>query len=225
MRTRELFEILGFEEVWGSMTDQEPAYRYDFGNIELTAVQVTNLSFQPIFLLGGIARDKRSIMEINQEMPLEVESFEQGVAFIAYALGDYRPQKNIMWIEQGRKWMEFLPWEQRRREWASMPKCLVDREWFRIAAKKLREHAKFAQSNELVSFEFDGEVLRIKTPVEFIAIPAQGAGWDQAYFLRLSELDFLPKRIMRVPVSLSIWEGRLTIGNRGFQIIPVPASE
>jgi len=91
MRTRELFEILGFEEVWGSMTDQEPAYRYDFGNIELTAVQVTNLSFQSIFLLGGIARDERSIMEINQEMPLEVESFEQGVAFIAYALGDYRP--------------------------------------------------------------------------------------------------------------------------------------
>jgi len=207
------------------MTDQEPAYRYDFGNIELTAVEVTNLSFQPIFLLVGIASDKRSIMEIRQEMPLEVESFEQGVAFIAYALGDYRPQNNTLWVEEGRKWAKLLPWERKRREYEGRPNCVVNSEWFCIAAKKLRGHAKFAESTELVSFEFDGEVLRIKTPGEFIAIPAQGTSWDQAYFLRLSQLDFLPKRIMRVPVSLSIWEGMLTIGNRGFQLMSVSASE
>jgi len=40
-----------------------------------------------------------------------------------------------------------LPWEQRRREYAGRPECLVDWECFRIAAKKLREHVKFAQSN------------------------------------------------------------------------------
>jgi len=225
MRTREVFEKLGFEEVWGTMTDQEPAYRYDFGNCELTATQVMSRYLRPIFLLGGVARDERSLMEIDFEMPLEVESFEQGVAFIAYALRNYHPRQPIPWVEQGRQWAELLPWERSMREYEGRPKCVVDWEWFRLAAKKLREQAKSAESTELVAFEFDGEVLRIKTTCEFIAIPAQGAGWEHTYFLSLSELDFLPKRIIKRPVWVSAWEGKLTIGNRVFRLMSAPSSE
>jgi len=225
MRTREVFEKLGFEEVWGSITDQEPAYKYDFGNIELTAVQVTSMYFRPIFLLTGIASDKRSIREIDQQMPLEVESFEQGVAIIAYALGECHTTKQIPWVERGRQWEEHLPWVQEIRKYENRPQCSVDREWFRIAAKKLRELAKHAKPGEMVAFEFDGEVLRIKTSGELFAMPAQGAGWDQKYQLQFSKLIFLPKRIMRDPVSFGVWEGNLTIDNRRFQLMLFPVSD
>ena len=33
--TREGIEALGFESVWDEFTDLQPAYRFDFGNLEL----------------------------------------------------------------------------------------------------------------------------------------------------------------------------------------------
>ena len=75
--------------------------------------------------------------------------------------------------------MELLPWERNRRKYAERPKCFVDWEWFRVAANKLREQAKSADPNDFAIIEFDGEVLRIKTRVELIAMPAQGTSWDR----------------------------------------------
>jgi hypothetical protein len=223
MQTREVFKALKFEEVWGEMTDQDPSYRYNHGNLELTAVQVTNKYIQPIFLLRGVANDGRNMMMIDCEIPLQVESFEQGVAYIAFALHDFQPQKPILWLNQGRQWAELLPWERNRRKYAERPKCFVDWEWFRVAANKLREQAKSADPNDFAIIEFDGEVLRIKTRVELIAMPAQGTSWDQPCFIPVSKLNFLPKRITKQPVCLSIWDGKLTVGNRAFQLSSGPS--
>jgi hypothetical protein len=150
VQTREVFERLGFDEVWDTMTDQKPAYRCHLGNIELTATQVTNRYFRPVFLLGGIARDERSVREIDSQLPFEVESFEQGVAFIVYAIGNYRPRRPVPWVEQGRQWADRLPWERARREYERRPQCAVDWEWFRVAAKKLREQLPMADPTDLV---------------------------------------------------------------------------
>ena len=86
MKTRALFAILGFQKDWGAITDQRPAYFYDFGNLRLTAAEVMSDQFKPCFHLGGVIQDARSITMIDFEMPLEVESFEQGVAWISYGI-------------------------------------------------------------------------------------------------------------------------------------------
>lgn len=218
-RTRDVFERLGFEKVWGMMTDQEPSYRFDFGNLRLTAVEVTNLSFQSVFLLSGVVSEKRSLMMIDYQMPLRVESFELGVALIAYALRDFRPLKPTPWLEWGRQWRGLLPWERSRREYEEemriynmRPHCSIDPDWFVVTKKRLRESIKSANPAELITFEFDGEVLRIKTPGELIAMSARGSKWGLAYAVRVSDLaTILSKRIQGSGV-FGIWQGMLTIG-------------
>jgi DNA replication protein DnaC len=49
-------------------------------------------------------------------------------------------------------------------------------------------------------------------------MPAEGVAWDRAYYLPLSKLDFLPKRIMRDTVQVSVWEGRPSIDCRLFNL-------
>jgi hypothetical protein len=221
MKLRNVLLELGFVEVWDdAVTDEQPTYRHDFGNLELTAAQVTDRYFRPIFLFGGVVHDSRTIGEICFEIQLEVDSFEQGVAWITYGLGKrFHPKYAAQWIEQGREWVDTLPWERKRRQYEARPHCSVDREWFRVATKKLRELAGSADATERACFEFDGKVLRIKTSGAFLAMPAHGAAWDRAYALPMSKLELLPKRMMHHTVEVSVWEDKLAIGNRRFDLL------
>lgn len=79
MDARAVFKDLGFKEDWVAMTDQPPAYFYDFGNLLLCAVECTSSrSLKPIFLISGVKRGPRSAGQIEFEMPLTIDSFEQG---------------------------------------------------------------------------------------------------------------------------------------------------
>ena len=221
MKTRDVLSELGFKENCDPRyAGLNPAYQYDFGNLELTAFESHNRYFRPVFWFSGVAWGHNSLRDIDFEMPLEVDSFEQGVAWIAYVLGrKFCPKKPALWLEQGQEWADTLPWVRRLKQYEARPCCSVDREWFRVAGKKLRERAGSADANEMASFEFDGDVLRIKTSSALLAMPAQGVAWDRAYYLPLSKLDFLPKRIMRYTVQVSVWEGRLSIDCRLFNLI------
>jgi hypothetical protein len=66
-------------------TDQRPAYYYDFGNLRLTAAELTGFG-RPTFHFGGVWRGANSISMVDFDMPLEVESLEQGAAWIAYGI-------------------------------------------------------------------------------------------------------------------------------------------
>jgi len=225
IKLRNVLLELGFHENWSAITDEQPGYCYDFGNLKLTAAQVTNSYLTPVFAFGGVARSPRTIAEISFDMPLEVESLEQGVAWVTYGLGRaFRPSKLTPWVDQGRKWSDTLPWEQDRRRYEARPHCLVDRDWFRLAAKKLRDKAGLVNANESASFQFDGKVLQIKTLGEFLAMPAEGVAWDRPYFVNASELDSLPKRMMRSTVEVNVWEGKLRIEGRAFALVQ-PANE
>jgi hypothetical protein len=79
VKTRAVFESLGFQEDWAAITDQSPAYYYDFGNLRLTAPEVISDRLVPCFHFGGVWRGANSISMVDFEMPLEVESMEQGV--------------------------------------------------------------------------------------------------------------------------------------------------
>lgn len=116
MDTRTVFKDLGFEEDWDALTDQPPAYLFDFGNLLLRAAQCTSSrTFRPVFLIGGVKRGLRSVGQIEFEMPLTVDSFEQGVALVAYAVGkDFDPLVPTPWLSDGRRWQDHLPWLPRR---------------------------------------------------------------------------------------------------------------
>jgi hypothetical protein len=110
--TRTVFKDLGFKEDWQAITDQPPAYFYDFGNLLLCAVECTSSrSFKPVILIRGVKRGHRSVGQIEFEMPLTIGSFEQGVALISHAVGkDFDPLVPTPWLSDGRKWRDHLPW-------------------------------------------------------------------------------------------------------------------
>jgi hypothetical protein len=129
VKTRAVFESLGFTEDWEAITDQCPAYYCDFGNLRLTAAEVMPFG-APCFLLGGVWRDARSVSIVDFKMPLEVDSLEQGTAWIAYGIGEgFQPLHPTPWLAEGRKWRDHLPWVR------SMEKY---KDWFKLAAKKPR---------------------------------------------------------------------------------------
>ena len=116
MDTRTVFEDLGFKEDWQAITDQPPAYFYDFGNLLLWAVECTSgRSFKSVFLIGGIKCGPRSVGQIEFEMTLTIDSFEQGVALISHAVGkEFDPLVPTPWLSDGRKWQDHLPWVRGR---------------------------------------------------------------------------------------------------------------
>ncbi len=216
--TRALFETLGFEEDWEAITDQRPAYYYDFGNLRLTAAEVMSDYLKPCFHFGGVYRGANSITMVDFKMPLEIESFEQGVAWISYGIGDrFKPDLPTPWLADGRTWTEHLPWVRHMRAYERRPRCSVAKDWFRVAAKKLRPLAAIASECDLVWLAFDGEALRITGCGATIIVPATGTAWDTRYAIKGTKLDHLPKRLSD-PVVIGVWEGKLTIGKRVWNI-------
>ena len=213
MRTRALFEILGFQEDWEAITDQRPAYYHDFGNLRLTAAEV--MSYHgPRFLFSGVIEGARSVTMVDFEMPLEVESFEQGVAWIWSGIGEeFRPRLPTPWLEDGRTWQDHLPWVRRMEADKGRPQCLVERDWFRVAIKKLHAVAASASENDLVWLAFDGEALRIAAGGVTIIVPATGTAWDTRHAVKGTQLSDLPRRLTDA-VPIAVWDGKISIGSR-----------
>lgn len=218
MKTRALFASLGFQENWEAITDQRPAYFYDFGNLRLTAAEVMSDQLKPCFHFGGVIRGANSIEMIDFEMPLEVESFEQGVAWISYGIGkNYRPSNQTRWLEDGAAWQESLPWVRRLEAYKGRPRCAVEKDWFKVAVKKLRSMPESASEGDLASVSFDGEILRIACNGSTVTVPAVGAPWVTSYAVSASQLANLPRRLTD-PVRISVWDGKIAIGNRAWNL-------
>lgn len=221
MQLRDVLIRLNFEEDWGVITDQAPGYYFDFGNLKLSATQVTSLYLRPVFFISGVIRTSRSITEISSDVPIEVESFQQGVAWIVYLLGEkFAPLRATSWVDDGRRWSEHLPWERSRKAYEDRPQCTVEREWFRVAAKKIRRQALSAGASDIIFFRFDGKVLSIDMAGEQLAMPAQGKAWDIEYSVSATQFPALAKRIMGVQVYLGVWEGQLQIDRHRYPILP-----
>ena len=88
---REVLPALGFTAVWGTATDLEPAYEFKCGGIDICVAQVTSLFLRPEFIIGGTAVNARSRKHVEQSMPLALDSRDQVVAWLAFAVGaDFR---------------------------------------------------------------------------------------------------------------------------------------
>ncbi len=213
MKTRDLLVELGFQAEVARYTDQQPGYRYDFGNLVLHASQVTNEYLRQTMLFTGTKFSPRSIGSVEFSLLLNVESYEQGVALIAYNLGqDFNPMKPTPWLLQGRIWEEHLPGRRELRRFQQRPQCNVEADWFRVAVKKLIAFGENAAEGDCFSVSFAGNVLTVVLPDQQLVMPATGKDWPQAYQCLASGLRHLPRRTPSIGVSVSIWDGYLTIG-------------
>jgi hypothetical protein len=187
----------------------------------LTATEAIGRFYEPVFFFVGAISGQRSIRAVQFEMPLEIDSFEQGVAWISYGLGDrFRPEREAHWLDDGGRWEEHLPWmHTRTSEFAGAPqaRCFVKRDWFRLARKELRPLAPGASQDDLLWLAFDGETLRFTSGETVIIVPATGTAWDNRYAIKTAQLDSFPKRLSN-PVEVSVWDTMLTISGRAWKL-------
>lgn len=117
--TWDLLRTLGFAEDQTVISDRQPGLSVDFGNLKLSASFGINRRFVHVVLLTGVIVTKRSICEINSELPPNVESIEQGMALVAWCLdnaagGRFEPAVAPAWLAEGRRHRHLLPWERER---------------------------------------------------------------------------------------------------------------
>lgn len=197
---------------------EEPALKYNFGNFELSAGVLTNQYLRREVCFQGYYRDLRTLAETTFEMPERVESREQVLAWIVYGLGRGVPLAiTPAWIEEGRRLQHELPWAKHMAAYNARPVASVDRMWMKPLGKVLREAAASAAEDELCLIYFDGHTVRFELSAKTYLVQADGSvPWPHASLVALRALAALPQRWMQSSISVSYWEGHITIGNRRF---------
>jgi hypothetical protein len=225
MKLRDVLLALGFEEPEG----RSDLLRFDFGNLELNAGEEFSLAGYVIHFWGGEVSPRTACFH-DFKLPVEVTSFEQGVAFLAYYLRSFKPLRPVPWLAQGREWEDSLPWvrdrkkaEQRQKEYERCPKCYVERPWLKLAVTELLELAASATDDDLAHVSFDGEILRIVARDRAVALGAHGKPWERSYCIRLQELQALPKRVTQRMLTVSVWQGRIQFAGRSWPLVELPA--
>lgn len=203
---------------------EEPALKYNFGNFELSAGVLTNEYLRQVVSFEGHYRDLRSMVQISFDVPLRVESREQVLAWIVYGM---RHGVSLAitpaWIEEGRRLQHVLPWEKHMAAYRRRPQATIDRMWMKPLGKVLREAAKSAAEDESCRIHFDGTTVRFDLPGRTYLVQGGGpAPWTQVAAVALRDFVGLPQRWMRAEIGVSLWEERLTIGNRVFAAVVVP---
>lgn len=193
--------------------------QFDFGNCVLKAVASVNEYFQEGFNFFGNFSNERTSKMFAFFLPKEVASYEQGIALIAYYLRntefDFKPE----WLSDGLALSNHLPWKTEQNKYKERPSAEIESEWFRVLVKKIRLLLPTSNEEDLTEFSFDGAILKIQCNNETFAITAKGKNWEQTATVQTKTLDFLPKRIQNGSITISIWEGRLSIGNRRFAMV------
>jgi hypothetical protein len=140
---------------------------------------VTNLRFRRIVLFTGVISTRRTIAQVEFEMPREVESWEQGVAWVTWYVDDHidmisKATSRLDWLKEGRKNRHLLPWERQRVAseeervaYESRPRCQVQRDWARVALRQLASQIAAVDDDTDVTFHFNGEALMIRCHLPF----------------------------------------------------------
>jgi hypothetical protein len=221
---RDVLPTLGFRPVWGTATDFEPAYEFKGGGIDICVAQVTSLYLRPEFMIGGTAFNARVLRRVEQFMPLALESRDQIIAWLAFAVGaDFRLLGPVPWFEEGRDLQHLLPWEQRRLELRAQmqesvrlrllrPPCMVEREGLRGWLNAACRAVGWPPAPGRFTISFDGEILKLRVRSRLVAVQADGSAWPHSYAGELRHLHALPRRLDSDPVEIGIWRDVLQIG-------------
>lgn len=193
--------------------------QYDFGNCKMNVSQGINQYFQEGYNFYGCYISDRTAGELDFFLPLQVESYEQGLAFIAYYLRKADFINKPVWLNEGLALRDHLPWENERNIYQRNPIANIEHEWFRVLVNKLRCLISRSTDEDLTSFSFDGKVLKVVCNNETFVVSGFGKEWQRPATVKTISLDFLPKRIKNRNTSIYTWEDKLYIGNRLFKIV------
>lgn len=192
---------------------------FEFGNLQLIAARMANQYLRETYQFSGIAYRSNSISQVDFQIPLKVDSFEQGVAWLVYGVGtDFKPKIAPEWWRMGLGFQDYLPWRIEAARFASRPTCNVDRDWCRTLLNQLRGLSDGAPEGERAKITFDGEILRVRARGRLLAVPASGTPWPVEVFLDLALTEGLPKRLMTPCVEISVWEGFLRVCRRAIRL-------
>ncbi len=231
MSVRDVLPTLGFTPVWGTATDLEPAHEFKGGGIDICVAQVTSRYFRAEFLIGGTAFNARSLTHIEQSMPLALESRDQVVAWLAFAVGpDFRLLASVPWFEEGRELQHLLPWERRRLELRAdmqedgrlrmlRPYCIVARNGLRGLLNDACRAVGWPPAPGLFTISFDGEILKLRVHHRLAVVQADGSAWPHAYAGELRHLHALPRRLDSDPLEVGIWRDMLEVGRVALPVV------
>lgn len=199
------------------------ALHFDFGDFEVRAIRAFSPREGEFIGLLGVMRSPRAITEVECHLPLAVESREQGIAWLTWCLDHHAqgqvfvPAHPVPWLDIGRQHRHLLPWERRTAAFNPRPTCWAERDYARLALRKLRQFLDEADDPaERVTFSFDGKILVIRVGANYTALPAHGNRWPADYALRARQLAHLPKRLMSERVGFGVWDGALSIGGHRY---------
>jgi len=215
--TWDVLQDFGFTVDSSVLSDAMRGLSYDFGNIKLSVNCVMNRRFVDVLMFSGILTSRRSLAEVEFEMPRFVESREQCAAWIVWNLDQhadgrvFQPAREAAWLLEGRNFKHLLPWQREQEEYRARPHCTAQREWMKLALKTLAHHLAEVEDTEPVVFGFDGKVLLFRVSGNIVALAAEGSSWMSHFSLPAGKLRSLPKRLMRANVDVSVWRSRLNI--------------
>ena len=115
--TWDFLQELDFAPDAGVMSDVMPGLSLKLGDLKLSAACVAGKRFHPVVLLTGWIRDARRSGEICDELPRQLESREQGIAWLVWILdraagGKFQSESAPDWLAQGREHAGLLPWKR-----------------------------------------------------------------------------------------------------------------
>jgi hypothetical protein len=205
----------------------DSALTYNFGNGYICATQTLNDRFEDVMALQGYYIGSRAAGEIVSEMPLQVESFYQGIAYLANAVGKYAElKKKPIWYTEGLKHLEELPHRRKLaaelEAYEKLPRCFIEHHWLKAIHKAMIQYIAAAGDDDLASFSFDGNILRIEFSGQLAVVPAQGKPWQGEATVSLKALKDFPRRIRRRGSILTIFEDRLALEGMVVTLINKP---
>jgi len=227
--TWDLLQDFGFRPDDGVVAEVRPRLSFDFGNFKLSASCVTNPRFVEVVLFTGVLATRDSLAEVIFELPRRVRSRNQCAAWIVWNLDQdsegrvFKPARHVRWIQEGRQNQKLLPWVAEMAAYRSRPQCTVQRDWLRLALKKLEEHLSSLPDDGVVAFSFDGSVFSIRCDKKVIAFPGEGLPWTVCFIAEAKALRRSPKRLMHEYLDVSVWESRIRFGSWSYEGAVGPA--
>lgn len=223
IETEQVLQRVGFEK-------NEGLYVYNLETtdftLSLSAAEGLNRHFAEVFSVDGVFSSSRAISEVHVELPLVCESYQQGLAILAFGLKSARQpllHAQVGWFEKGTESQNLHPYFRDRKaadeRYAQRPHCLVGRDWFRVARKKLLD--RFEDDSNVPAYlevAFDGRLLTFQGHEFELSVPAKGDPWMNTAKVSGHFLARFPKRFVHDPIIVDIWDNYLGIGGTRYHL-------
>ena len=152
----------------------------------------------------GVISTRRTLSEIDTEIPDHLEDPLEAAAWVSYALRSHRSDLEPLpdWFVEGeRHWnlvapaREEITARERRRAYEASPKCYIDRDYARPLRRNLQEEISWLDGEAEMTFSFDGRVLTIDFGGHVHEVVASGDSWPPSYQVIVSPETTLPARL------------------------------